>query len=325
MPTHDKSNRLPRHVTKELAARWADKPFIPTLKSRKEWARQRQVSDAAVNQWFASKKWAAKKAGIWTNTEASYDLSLEPLPSPKASVEPIDNESSLDAEKLASATPSRQTIGILKDAKVENAILDSDLTMLTSDAASAESSFTLFSSSDDPLMTHNSDYEVTSAFGSPSKTRRAHSAAPGRRPATPIDVDLSPLIVWDPSTHEARPGIESRPDVALFSEDDIRTLSLRCVSSMSLAVQEYVLRYFESKYSTTVITTHKSSKAECNAMIRHLPACSAKDDDVFSVSEPTCQGALCLSGSGAFLRPLLERYVLSQYDYGLICGVRVAF
>ena len=50
---------LPHH-RKQLKRAWAISPRVPTIDSRRAWARARIVSPVAVHSWFNQRKWRAK-------------------------------------------------------------------------------------------------------------------------------------------------------------------------------------------------------------------------------------------------------------------------
>ena len=48
------------HNRKQLKRAWAISPRVPTIDSRRAWARARIVSPVAVHSWFNQRKWRAK-------------------------------------------------------------------------------------------------------------------------------------------------------------------------------------------------------------------------------------------------------------------------
>jgi hypothetical protein len=67
-------NLLPHHRT-QLHRAWATSPRVPTVNSRRVWAKARNVLPHAVHSWFNTRKWRAK-AHNQAIGEGTYDLAV---------------------------------------------------------------------------------------------------------------------------------------------------------------------------------------------------------------------------------------------------------
>ena len=68
-------NLLPHH-RKQLLRAWTASPRIPTVNSRRAWAKARSVSPVAVHAWFHSRKSRSKKRQNEPIGEGTYDLAV---------------------------------------------------------------------------------------------------------------------------------------------------------------------------------------------------------------------------------------------------------
>ena len=93
-------NLLPHHRA-QLYRAWATSPRVPTVNSRRAWARARGISPLVVHTWFNSRKWRAKNQNQPID-EGTYDL---PVGNPNNDLD-IDEETRPDAFVLSPAADS---------------------------------------------------------------------------------------------------------------------------------------------------------------------------------------------------------------------------
>ena len=67
-------NLLPHHRA-QLQRAWATSPRVPTVNSRRAWAKARNVPPHAVHSWFNARKWRAKNQNQPIG-EGTYDLAV---------------------------------------------------------------------------------------------------------------------------------------------------------------------------------------------------------------------------------------------------------